>query len=381
MYLHKYVNNIVLLSLTILASLTLITGPVFADSINNTASNQNNTASANLIPLEISPECSDSASATAYWQVNNKNTTNVSVTWTNLDNGHTGSYVAAPGLSQLTTYFDSSDPNNTTQFISETNTTQTNATEAACNPIPTNLTPPAPACVDGNIQQNLDITWVNPGEATVHTVNDAPLCNNVTLDISSYIMPANYNGQGFYTVYDQNNPSVNIANITAFPQTIFSNQTATLVAGSDGQTSLNINLPDLCNNIQVDIYYAPEQDSIGANGSGTANIASQIYTSSYSCDNQAGSGNNSGTSTPSNPAAPSTGGKGAGIIPTPQNIPMQTAAVILPSSANQSAIASTLAYTGESPVEPYLIAFGLMAATTALAYDVRKDTFRSSISK
>jgi hypothetical protein len=60
---------------------------------------------------------------------------------------------------------------------------------------------------------------------------------------------------------------------------------------------------------------------------------------------------------------------------------MQTAAVILPSSANQSAIASTLAYTGESPVEPYLIAFGLMAATTALAYDVRKDTFRSSISK
>jgi hypothetical protein len=382
-YLSKYVNYILLLSFIFISSLSLVASPVFADTpLNGQGDSANNQNTVSQVPLEITPECSDGANASAYWQVNNKNTSDVNLTWTNIDNGHTGTFIAIPGLSQLTTYFDNTDPNNTTQFIYQGNTTQTNATEAACATPAQPTQPPAPTCVDGSIQQNLSIDWVSPGEVTVQTVNDAPLCNNVSIDFSSYIMPAYYNGQPFFTTYDQNNPANNVANPTAFPQTIYDNQSATLSAGTDGLTTLNVNLPNSCNNVQVDVYYAPEQTVIGAQGNGTSNIASQIYPSAESCINTNPSGPVSGTNPggPTTGTSPTSGGKGGGNDSTTtttgtvvnSSSPVTAAKVsTLLSTTNSPA---TLAYTGESPIAPYLIAIALLGITSTVVYSVRKDS-------
>jgi hypothetical protein len=193
MYISKSVKKVLLLLSIVFLSTGALNGQSFADSL--TASSNDN---AQLIPLEITPECSDATSATAYWQVNNKNASDVNINWANIDNGQTGSYEAAPGLSQLSTFFNSTDPNNTTQFISETNTTQTNATEAACAPTAPIAPLSPPVCIDGSIQQNLIYTWISPNQISVHTLNDQPLCNDINLDFSSYVMPSSYNGQGFY---------------------------------------------------------------------------------------------------------------------------------------------------------------------------------------
>jgi hypothetical protein len=377
-YLGKYVNNVLLLSFVLISSLSLISSPVFADTPTNSAANTSNNQTNSSIPLEITPQCSDAASSSAYWQVNNKNSSDVNVSWTNIDNGHTGSFTAIPGLSQLVTYFDDTDPNNTTQFSSLGNTTQTNATEAACAPTAAPTQPTPPACVDGSIQQNLSIDWVSPSEVTVQTVNDAPLCNDITIDFSSYVMPADYNGQGFYTNYDPSNPSNNVVNPTAYPQTIFDNQSASLGAGTDGLITLKVNLPNSCNNIQVDVYYAPVQTVIGAQGSGTANIASQVYTSTSSCSPcppvTTNPGGNGGSISPTTTSAGSTsqgGGKGAGG-PLPVTA-VTTSSSSSPVSHELTNSPTVLAYTGESPVVPYLIAIALLGMTSTLVYAVRKD--------
>jgi hypothetical protein len=359
----KYTSRFALLFITLTASATLLSSPVFADPVNAPAANQNN---ANLIPLEITPECSDALTSTAYWQVNNKNTSNVGIDWTNVDNGQAGSYSATPGTSQLSTYFNSADPNNTTQFSSENNVTQTNATEAPCAPV----NPVPPTCIDGSVQQNLDVTWVSPSEVTVQTVNDQPLCNAVSIDFSSYVMPASYNGQGFYLAYDPTNPANNVPNPTAFPQTVFDNQSATLAAGTDGLTTLDTNLPGACNNTQVDVYYGPEVTTIGPNGNGTANIVSQIYPSTTACPTAptGPSGPVGGGTNPTPPTTPVTitGGKGGGYV--------ATASTASEATTTASTVApATLAYTGESPVTPYAIALSLISLTGSLVYSVRKD--------
>jgi hypothetical protein len=362
----KYINKCALLLLTVIASATLLSSPVFADPTTNAPVVTQDTT--NLIPLEITPVCSDASTSTAFWQVNNKNTSDVEIDWTNIDNGQTGSYSAIPGMTQLSTYFDSTDPNNTTSFSSEGNVTQTNATEAPCAPV----TPPPATCIDGSVQQNLDITWVSPNQVTVQTVNDQPLCNSVSIDFSSYVMPASYNGQGFYLVYDPTNPANDVPNPTAFPQTIFDNQGATLEAGTDGLTTLTVNLPCACNNTQVDVYYGPEQTTIGPDGNGTANIASQIYPSNGACSTGptnpgGGSGGGSGTNPVTPPVTPPvTGGKGSGFV--------ETASTTTPIVATTNiAVPATLAYTGESPVKPYAIALSLIGLTGSLVYAVRKD--------
>jgi hypothetical protein len=372
MYIRNKVNKVLLVTFVTFLSTGILSGQSFADSLNNAPNNQ-------LIPLEITPECSDATTATAYWQVNNKNENDVNITWTNIDNGQTGSYDAAPGLSQLTSYFNSTDPNNTTQFASENNTTQTNATEAACAPLAP-VVPPviAPTCIDGSIQQNLIYTWISPDQISVHTLNDQPLCNDISLDFSSYVMPSNYNGQGFYLSYDQNNPANNIPNPTAFPQTIYDNQALDLSAGTDGSATLTINLPDSCNNTQVDLYYAPEVTNIGPSGNGTSNIISAIYPSTGDCQIAAPTG-----SDPTNPSAPATtspvvgGGYGGGSINATTTV--TTSASTTPAATAAPSDVPELAYTGASPVIPYLTALGLVLVTSLIAYAVREDARSSKI--
>jgi hypothetical protein len=218
-----------------------------------------------VIALEIVPVCSDATSGLATWNVTNKNSVDVQIDWNNTLNGLTGTFAAIPGASVLYTGYVGTDPNNTTQFIWAGNVTQTNAKAESCQPVV--VTPPVTPCVDGSIQQNLVVTWLAKDKVNIHTINNAPLCNDVHIYFSSYIMPDNYDGTGFY------------GNPTAYPQTLFSSADAVLTKDTDGNVDLTINLPDSCKNVQVDVYYAPEITAVGPNGHGTQNILSNIYMS------------------------------------------------------------------------------------------------------
>ena len=123
----------------------------------------------------------------------------------------------------------------------------------------------ASTCVDGSVQSNLVVTWKTNGSVTVATKGNKPVCNDVTLFFSSYTMPDNYNGQPF-----MHNP-------TASPQTIFDNATAVMKKGEEAKTvAMNINLPESCKNIQVDVYYAPKIETVGTNGHGEQYISGKI---------------------------------------------------------------------------------------------------------
>lgn len=281
-----------------------------------------------VIALEIIPVCSDTTTGIAVWNVTNKNAVDVQIDWNNTQNSLTGTFAAVPGQSVLHTGYVGTDPNNTTQFIWAGNVTQTNAKAEACQPVV--VTPPVTPCVDGNIQQNLVVTWLAKDKVNVHTVGNAPLCNDVTVFFSSYIMPANYDGNGFY------------GNPTAYPQTLFSSVSAVLAKDTDGNVDLTVNLPADCNNVQTDVYYAPEITTVGVNGHGTQNILSAVYMSTGACP----------VVTP-----PVTPGKGGGT-PTPPVEPP----VVTPAPTPEVALPAVLPETGAS------VNFMPVAILSALTY-------------
>jgi hypothetical protein len=244
-----------------------VASPVYADA-----------PTTSLVPLTITPLCSDASLATTYWDVINSNATSVPVEWDNIGNNNTGTYNAPSGTTQMSTYYDSTDPNNTTQFIWEGQTTQTNAPASACQPtitLPTTAPPITPAttttCIDGTQLQNLIVTNPTPGTTTISTLNNEPLCVDVTIYLSSYVMPATYNGLGFYN------------NLTAVPQTLYNSVSTTLKQGTSGGNTLTVAMPDSCNNIQTDVYYAPEVTSVGTTGHGSQYITGIIYPSAGKC--------------------------------------------------------------------------------------------------
>lgn len=119
-------------------------------------------------------------------------------------------------------------------------------------------------CVDGKKHSNLVVTWKSNKEVTVGTVSNKPLCEDVNIHFSSYTMPDNYNGKPF-----SNNP-------TATPQTIFDDAATTLKKGATKPTSLAINLPEACKNIQVDVYYAPKMEIVSKAGHGNQYLSGKI---------------------------------------------------------------------------------------------------------
>jgi hypothetical protein len=120
------------------------------------------------------------------------------------------------------------------------------------------------ACVDGSKRSNLSVTWNANDSISFKTVNNKPLCNDVTLYFSSYTMPDTYNGKGF-----SNNP-------TASPQTVFDSASYVMAKGTTGAAKLEINLPEACKNIQVDLYYAPEITTVTSKGHGDQYITGKI---------------------------------------------------------------------------------------------------------
>ena len=243
-----------------------------------------------FLTLEVTPVCADKSSSLAYWKVVNKNDFSDVISWKNLDNGVSGSFVAQPGTTTMqlaTSYKDGA--NNQTEFKWTNNVSSTNSSNTPCDP-PAPVDPPV-LCIDGHTQQNLNITWLANNKVSISTKDGLPLCDDVQVFFSSYTMPANYNGQGFY------------GNTTAYPQPLFFSTSVTLNKGFSGTEELEIKLPDSCNNVQVDVYYAPEIKLVLSDGHGTQNIESKIYLSTGTCDDGQGNG---GGETPTTPTVPTT---------------------------------------------------------------------------
>jgi hypothetical protein len=332
----------------VFGSLSIIPSVVHADPM---------PATAFIAPLQITPLCADAATNTAYWNVNNFNASAISFDWKNIDDGAQGNFTANSGVSKLATEFRTNQ-NNTTHFSYPGFDGQTNSSNTPCAPI---VTPSTPPCVDGSNAANIDFSYVSPGDVTVHTKGNQLLCNDVHLYFSSYIMPSNYNGNGFY------------GNTTAYPQTVYASDDAVLTAGTDGTTELHIDLPGICDNVQTDLYYAPEITTVGPNGHGTQNIDSYVYLAEShnpACTYDGG-GDGGGvvtppivTLTPTPPATPVTpvspvkpsapGGKGGGIA---ESVATPTIASTAPQLAN----------TGQSLTFTSILA-AILAASSVLVY-------------
>lgn len=142
--------------------------------------------------------------------------------------------------------------------------------------IATLATQPAHAtttCVNGVTRSNLSVTWNTPGSVSVKTLGDKPLCADTTLYFSSYTMPDNYNGLPF-----KDNP-------TASPQSIFDSTSVVLKKGTNGMANMAIDLPEVCKNTQVDVYYGPEITTVTAAGHGKQYITGKIITKTQdTCD-------------------------------------------------------------------------------------------------
>jgi hypothetical protein len=302
-----------------------------------------------IIPLEITPVCSDATSGLAQWKVFNKNEEAVAIHWTNLGNNVSGDYNAVTGESAMITSYNGADPNNTTRFMSGTDTNQTNAQNVPCTIVVEPPVEPADECIDGSISDNLIVEFITKNTVTITVKDNQMLCDNVDVYVSSYVMPANYNGNPF------------AGNPTAYPQTIFDSVKVTLSAQTAINETVTINLPDDCNNIQLDVYYAPEITTVGPEGHGEANIASMVYDASNECEVVPGKGGE----TPTEPEQPT----------TPVNTPVLPIASIGKGASSDTLSSSTvssdteLANTGTGALANLMFAPIVVLITAYLASD------------
>jgi len=122
----------------------------------------------------------------------------------------------------------------------------------------------AASCVDGSNRANLVAVWLTRDTTHIKTKSGGKLCKDVQIFVSSYVMPDNYNGKPFK------------GNKTAIPQTRFASKAVTLKAGTNGDTTITIPVPNLCTNAQMDIYLAPEIINVDASGHKHRNIKGQL---------------------------------------------------------------------------------------------------------
>lgn len=305
-------------SFLIMFALVLTMSPLQTMHVSASTANTSNDAA--VTPLEIEPDCSDAVAGQAHWKVTNKNAQPVNIHWTNLDNDVEGDYIANDGESTMLTSYEASEPNNRTEFeIIGLDTTSTNATKEACEPV---VTPPPPTdCVDGHTQQNVVVNFLDKNTVQIGSKDNKPFCEDQDIYFSSYIMPSTYDGNGF--------------NNTAYPQTKHSSTHKLFEKNMPVAEVMTIDLPDECNNTQVDVYYAPEITMVDSGGHGTQNIVSAIYPSTGPCDSGQGGngGSGSGSGSPTTPTVqPSaSNGQGAGnpvvaaapaaTVPMPKELP------------------------------------------------------------
>jgi hypothetical protein len=200
-----------------------------------------------------------------------------------------------------------------------------------------------PNCVDGTNHNNLVTTWNGGDTFTIKTKNGAPLCNDLTLYGSSYVLtnPA-YKGGLFGA------PG-------SYPQSLFKTVTTTLPKDKkDLKVTVTVPLSP-CGNQQVDLYYGPEIKTVGAAGHGSQYINGNIITpfNKTTCTPGQGGG-------PTPPVTPP-------ITPTPTTTTTPTPPAVVASATTVAPVATvapaaTLSDTGTNTTVTSLLASAFIAA-------------------
>lgn len=124
----------------------------------------------------------------------------------------------------------------------------------------------ATACIKGTSYKDFTGT-ITKDSVTVKTKSGV-LCNDVTLNATSFVLTnPDYNGMGW-----SNNP-------TAYPQTKYATKTAVMKAGTNGNVTITVPVPNECTNYQLDAYIGPEQTIIDSSEGlkGTNAIVGKIF--------------------------------------------------------------------------------------------------------
>lgn len=295
----------VLFGFSALSFINLAGGVVHADSAPTARS------------VTIAAICSDAAAGSAQWRIGNPNPDSMvtNVQWK--DGTHSGSIALKYGFTPLATSYDATAPAPSITFIQAGLPNQTVAVSAqSCGAPITN-------CVDGYVRGNLQFTWSQMGTVTLSTVHNAPLCADVTVELSSYSLPSTYDGSG---VFDD----------SAVPQRLFANTEVVLKQGATSSQTLTVNVPNACTDYQLDAYYGPEIITVSYGGQGAQLIYGKIY-----------------PHTATDCSTPTTPGRGAGDV-TPS-------ATTAPAVTKQA----TLADTGTSTLLPTVGALCIAAAAAA----------------
>lgn len=110
-------------------------------------------------------------------------------------------------------------------------------------------------CLRGNIRQHFVIDWdADERGGTVRTKDNAPLCEDTPLMVSTFTLPENYNGKGWW-LYDQDR-----LNPTVVPQTLYKTERFTMKAGTNGNIKFRTALNPACGRwVQTDAYVRDQE--------------------------------------------------------------------------------------------------------------------------
>jgi hypothetical protein len=287
----------------------------------------------------ITASCFDEANGVAYWQVTNPSTTTAGISWTTSDSSTSGQYDAPVGTTDLTTIYDATQPmqdfifsqedaDDTTLVVPQVACAETEETPQVQSTEVATETEPEEACVDGSNRANLDFDSATRGIVNVYTATGAPLCDDVTVYLSAYTLPADYDHSG---IFDD----------SAIPQQLFSSDSVVLHKGTNGYSTLTVAVPDACTDYQLDLYYAPEITTVTGAGHGTQLIYGNIILGD-----------------PTDPSC--SGGMGGGPVETPPtDTPVETVA---------TTSTTTLADTGSQTWIVSIIASVLLAGGVAIRF-------------
>jgi len=104
-------------------------------------------------------------------------------------------------------------------------------------------------CIDASKTKNLVYKWTGYEKVEISTKDGKAPCSDTNMYFSAFVMPDTWDKNGF--------------NETAIPQKLHRSVTVKLEAGKANQkVTAKAQMPAACKNVQIDLYFAPEQKVI-----------------------------------------------------------------------------------------------------------------------
>ena len=123
------------------------------------------------------------------------------------------------------------------------------ATAGALIASPTTSAADSASCIDASKTKNLVYKWTGYDKIEISTKDGKAPCSDSKMYFSAFVMPDTWNKNGF--------------NETAIPQTLHRSVNVKLEAGKANQkVTAKAQMPAECKNVQIDLYFAPEQKVI-----------------------------------------------------------------------------------------------------------------------